>query len=280
MALASQLAAARSVSAAQARTAAIDSARNTAENAKDAAEERLRLERKWYRTRLETEKDAATARALRERQMATRARDGRVREPTTVGVRGEDYERREGDKNRAGRKEGGSEPDATAPGNHHGEVPTCAGKSHSRAQTEFAARRAAAEARADAQYRAFVADAARRTAEPFGRRSLPRAAYTGSQSQVRGFPARTMEAVMPAGELEGLDALTTRALALHALRHEGCPHRCLGLAPNAQALTVRKRYLELARRLHPNKTEHPLASQAFAAVEAAFREMQPEPFKS
>ena len=73
---------------------------------------------------------------------------------------------------------------------------------------------------------------------------------------------------------DDLDTLPTEVLALHALRHQGCPHRCLGVAPNAQPPVVRKRFLLLARRLHPDKTDHPAAAKAFAAIEAAFRDMQ------
>ena len=56
-----------------------------------------------------------------------------------------------------------------------------------------------------------------------------------------------------------VDAKPTDALIAHALRHQGCPHRCLGVAPNCQAAAVRKRFLSLARRLHPDKTDHPSA---------------------
>ena len=68
--------------------------------------------------------------------------------------------------------------------------------------------------------------------------------------------------------------MPTATLALHALRHQGCPHRCLGLAHDAAAQTVRKRYLTLARRLHPDKSDEPSSATAFAAVEEAFRAMQ------
>lgn len=59
-------------------------------------------------------------------------------------------------------------------------------------------------------------------------------------------------------------------LVRHVLRNTDCAHRCLGLPSDAYAPNgVRKRYLVLARRLHPDKCEHALAGQAFAAVRRA-----------
>ena len=37
---------------------------------------------------------------------------------------------------------------------------------------------------------------------------------------------------------------------------------------------ARKRYLTLAKRLHPDKADHPQAAQAFAAVESAWQRLQ------
>ena len=50
----------------------------------------------------------------------------------------------------------------------------------------------------------------------------------------------------------------------------GCPFCCLGLERGASQEGVRKRYLALALRLHPDKAEHPQAHEAFAALEHAY----------
>ena len=50
----------------------------------------------------------------------------------------------------------------------------------------------------------------------------------------------------------------------------GCPFRCLGLERGASQEGVRKRYLALALRLHPDKAQHPQADEAFAALEGAY----------
>ena len=44
----------------------------------------------------------------------------------------------------------------------------------------------------------------------------------------------------------------------------------LGLEPGASVEAARKRYLALAKRLHPDKADHPRAAEAFAAVESAW----------
>jgi DnaJ-class molecular chaperone len=44
----------------------------------------------------------------------------------------------------------------------------------------------------------------------------------------------------------------------------------LGLEPSASAATVRKRYLRLALKLHPDKAAHVRAAEAFAALEHAY----------
>ena len=51
-----------------------------------------------------------------------------------------------------------------------------------------------------------------------------------------------------------------------------CPWRCLGLPPSAALEHVRKRYLLLAKRLHPDKVAHEKSKDAFAAVESAFQD--------
>ena len=134
------------------------------------------------------------------------------------------------------------------------------------ARRRLAEERAEAEMRAAAQRRLFE-EAAHAEAE---RRRRWRA---DSAPPPRLTPLPREAALLPIGE--DLDSLSTDVLAQHTLRHQGCPHRCLGLAPNARAQVVRKRYLALARRLHPDKTEHPQAAKAFAAVEAAARGMEP-----
>ena len=55
----------------------------------------------------------------------------------------------------------------------------------------------------------------------------------------------------------------------------GCPWRSLGLPRGAPMGTVRKRYLSLARRLHPDKVPAelaPTAAEAFRVVESAFQQ--------
>lgn len=49
-----------------------------------------------------------------------------------------------------------------------------------------------------------------------------------------------------------------------------CPFRCLGLKPGTPSEAVRKRYLALALRLHPDKAVHPRAQEAFSALERAY----------
>ena len=66
------------------------------------------------------------------------------------------------------------------------------------------------------------------------------------------------------------DATPSDELVQQVLRDQDCPHRCLGVAPGAPAELVRKRYLALALRLHPDKLAHEQARQAFASVESAY----------
>ena len=49
------------------------------------------------------------------------------------------------------------------------------------------------------------------------------------------------------------------------------PWRCLGLERQSSGECVRKRYLHLALRLHPDKNKQPLAEEAFKRVEEAHR---------
>jgi curved DNA-binding protein CbpA len=59
-------------------------------------------------------------------------------------------------------------------------------------------------------------------------------------------------------------------LVQQVLRDKAHPHHCLGVAPTAFPAAVRRRYLSLALRLHPDKLVHPQAHEAFTAVEAAY----------
>ena len=52
------------------------------------------------------------------------------------------------------------------------------------------------------------------------------------------------------------------------------PRGCLGLPASAPREACRKRYLQLALRLHPDKTAHARAGEAFRAVEDAFRAIE------
>ena len=74
-------------------------------------------------------------------------------------------------------------------------------------------------------------------------------------------------------ELAGqpVELLVQQALA--ACGPGSCPYRCLGLLSGAPHETVRKRYLALALRLHPDKLEHPRAGEAFAGIESAYRRL-------
>jgi pyruvate/2-oxoglutarate dehydrogenase complex dihydrolipoamide acyltransferase (E2) component len=65
-----------------------------------------------------------------------------------------------------------------------------------------------------------------------------------------------------------LDQLVDRTLRL-ARRADY--HGCLGLAPGAEPVAVRRRYLALALRLHPDHAKHPQAREAFTAMDDAFR---------
>ena len=74
----------------------------------------------------------------------------------------------------------------------------------------------------------------------------------------------------PDDDDDAVDALVRRALG------SADAHVCLGLHPVfSQAFDMcRKRYLQLAKKLHPDKTTHPQGAEAFCAVEAAWRVLQ------
>ena len=67
---------------------------------------------------------------------------------------------------------------------------------------------------------------------------------------------------------QGAPSTPTR-LHANAGLHANAAH-VLGLEPAAAVETARKRYLALARRLHPDKASHARAAEAFAAVESAW----------
>jgi curved DNA-binding protein CbpA len=67
--------------------------------------------------------------------------------------------------------------------------------------------------------------------------------------------------------------LPVETLVESVLAQHHCPHGCLGVALDAPFETVRKRYLSLVLRLHPDKCSHAQAKAAFAAVEAAYRRL-------
>ena len=87
-------------------------------------------------------------------------------------------------------------------------------------------------------------------------------------------PSAALGAQQLPSALVNIVGLPIDALVPHVLRHRECAHRCLGLPPNARPKAVRKQYLCLARRLHPDKSDHPSAAQAFAAIDDAFRSMR------
>ena len=65
--------------------------------------------------------------------------------------------------------------------------------------------------------------------------------------------------------------MTIDELVMHVLGNAHCPHRCLDVELGAPRETARKQYLALVLRLHPDKTGHPRAKEAFAAVEKSYQ---------
>lgn len=258
---AEQLLVARSTGAAQARKNAIDNARATAADAATASANREQLLRDFHKERLVREefhkaRAEQIARELRVQQASKRA----AAEEERKRVRLDDERRRQLFEEKL------AEQAEQAAGRQH---------ASKRQRAPFAAqqqRRMPAEAAHDARdarrFRKFAQQAAARK-----QASLPPLGHNGPFP----FAAHGRQVHGPHEVVllnEQMDALPTEALIQRTLRHDGCPHRCLGVAPNADAATVRKRYLSLARRLHPDKTEHTSAAEAFAAIEAAFHCMQ------
>jgi uncharacterized Zn finger protein (UPF0148 family) len=74
------------------------------------------------------------------------------------------------------------------------------------------------------------------------------------------------------GQNRPLGRVAVDLLARHVLSFQSTPHLCLGLsAAKPSRIALRKRYLHLSLRLHPDKTTHPLARDAFVVVQRAFR---------
>ena len=66
-------------------------------------------------------------------------------------------------------------------------------------------------------------------------------------------------------------------LVAMALTPTADPRSRLGLPPAAGREQCRKRYLSLILRLHPDKSSHPQADEAFKSVEQAWRTIEAQP---
>ena len=67
-----------------------------------------------------------------------------------------------------------------------------------------------------------------------------------------------------------------RRLRRQRCRRDGAArHGEAGTLGRCPAGAVRKRYLHLALRLHPDKAKHPQAPEAFTAIEAAWQKLRP-----
>ena len=73
-----------------------------------------------------------------------------------------------------------------------------------------------------------------------------------------------------------LDAMPLGGLVERVLKHKHSPLACLGLPPTTAPPAVRRRYLQLALRLHPDKADHAQAREAFTAVDTSFRHLRPQ----
>ena len=78
-----------------------------------------------------------------------------------------------------------------------------------------------------------------------------------------------------AADPAAFEALPLVQLVPRVLSRRHDPRGCLGLDAAASAGAVRKRYLHLALRLHPDKAKHPQAPEAFTAIEAAWQKLRP-----
>lgn len=64
----------------------------------------------------------------------------------------------------------------------------------------------------------------------------------------------------------------------HGDREEPDPHEVLGVAPSADAATIRRAYQRLARRHHPEvRPDDPAAAERFARIHRAYRQLAEEP---
>ena len=107
------------------------------------------------------------------------------------------------------------------------------------------------------------------SARPSSRCSAPRAVRAAEAVRARPAAAASGASPAPAAAAEPATG-STDALVQQVLRRGGCPFRCLGLERGTSQEGVRKRYLALALRLHPDKAQHPQADEAFAALEGAY----------
>jgi len=253
---AAKLLAARGAGAARARVQAIESARAIADSAASTDAMKTRLMRDLLERRLareQTIQEAKIKQAARNRSTNIRRRAAEHEEEQR---RREDNEqRRKAELDRAEAERAGME----------------AARQAARTHFSFARRaEASANARAEERFRTFEQQYQQR---PRHTRQMPRGNSYGA------LPPRAAVQTEPSklqGEAVDIGALPLEALVLHTLRFKGCSHRCLGVPPNATTVAVRKRYLSLARRLHPDKTDHPSAAEAFSAIESAFFEASRE----
>ena len=135
----------------------------------------------------------------------------------------------------------------------------------SRKKAEVAAERQRFQATAAAERQRLQEETARRHAQ-----------LAEMQKAQLAAAALARRAAQPAG---GFEAQPLDDLVRHVLgASRGAPARglhanaayILGLEPGASVEAARKRYLALAKRLHPDKADHPRAAEAFAAVESAW----------
>ena len=123
------------------------------------------------------------------------------------------------------------------------------------------------------RFQAIAAAERQRLQEETARRHAQLAEMQKAQLAAAALARR---AAQPAG---GFEAQPLDDLVRHVLgASRGAPARglhanaayILGLEPGASVEAARKRYLALAKRLHPDKADHPRAAEAFAAVESAW----------
>ena len=68
-----------------------------------------------------------------------------------------------------------------------------------------------------------------------------------------------------------------KELVPHVLRyHASDPLLCLGLRPGASSAAIRKRYLALAMKMHPDRAKeaHPQLNEAFGHMGSAFNTLR------